>query len=90
MLRCPQCGSTRIDQNMSFYGPMICLDCWFRVEDKTVKPNPFYVETDEEAAAKAAAAAGPSLGEAMAKLAKASPKAPAAEPGDEAGAADQE
>ena len=48
MLRCPKCGSTRIDQNKSFCGSMVCLDCWFRVEDKTATPNPFYVETEEE------------------------------------------
>ena len=45
--KCPECGSTRIDENMSFYGPMVCLDCGFRVEDKTATPNPF-LQADSE------------------------------------------
>jgi transcription initiation factor TFIIIB Brf1 subunit/transcription initiation factor TFIIB len=49
--KCPKCGSTRIDEIMSFYGPMYCLDCGFRVEDKTKKPNPFFSAAEEETAA---------------------------------------
>jgi hypothetical protein len=36
---------------MWFYGPMYCLDCGFRVEDKTKKPNPFFSAAEEETAA---------------------------------------
>ena len=39
--RCPQCGSLHIETYMMIYGPMWCQDCGFRVEDKTVNPNPF-------------------------------------------------
>jgi len=49
MLKCPVCGSTRVDQNMSMYGPMNCLDCGFRVEDKNKRPNPFVVAEDTPA-----------------------------------------
>lgn len=49
--KCPKCGSTRIDEEMWFYGPMVCLDCGFRVEDKTARPNPFLQTENEEAAA---------------------------------------
>jgi hypothetical protein len=49
--KCPKCGSTRIDEAMWFYGPMVCLDCGFRVEDKTARPNPFFGAAEEETAA---------------------------------------
>jgi hypothetical protein len=49
MARCPECGSSRIEQYRSPYGPMWCLDCGFRVEDKTAIPNPFMEEVDGEA-----------------------------------------
>jgi hypothetical protein len=45
--RCPECGSTRIEQYMMPYGPMWCMDCGFRVEDKMAQPNPF-IDTDED------------------------------------------
>lgn len=38
---CPECGSTRINQYRMPYGPIWCMDCGFRVEDKTATPNPF-------------------------------------------------
>ncbi|HEY53123.1 MAG TPA: hypothetical protein G4N94_06665 [Caldilineae bacterium] len=47
MYRCPKCGSRRIDQWICPEGPMICMDCGFRIEDKTVNPNPFYVPDEE-------------------------------------------
>ena len=34
---------------MSFYGPMVCLDCGFRVKDKTATPNPFFQVDNEDA-----------------------------------------
>lgn len=45
--KCPECGSTRIEQYRMPYGPMWCLECGFRVEDKTAQPNPFLQGTDE-------------------------------------------
>ena len=39
--KCPECGSTRINQFRMPYGPIWCMDCGFRVEDKTAVPNPF-------------------------------------------------
>jgi transcription initiation factor TFIIIB Brf1 subunit/transcription initiation factor TFIIB len=50
MATCPKCGSSRIETYMMTYGPMWCLDCGFRVEDKSVAPNPFLDEADLEAA----------------------------------------
>ncbi len=35
--KCPECGSTRIEQYRMPYGPMWCLECGFRVEDKTAR-----------------------------------------------------
>ena len=52
MWRCPQCGSSRLDQYRMPYGPMWCQDCQFRIEDKTITPNPFYVEDDNLAGQK--------------------------------------
>lgn len=52
MATCPQCGSLRIETYMMMYGPMWCLDCGFRVEDKAVVPNPFLDAADMEAAAR--------------------------------------
>ena len=46
MYRCPICGSSRIEQYKMPYGEMWCLDCGFRVEDKSVIPNPFFVEEE--------------------------------------------
>jgi transcription initiation factor TFIIIB Brf1 subunit/transcription initiation factor TFIIB len=50
MARCPECGSSRIDQYRMPYGPMWCRDCGFRVEEKMATPNPF-VEADKGATA---------------------------------------
>ena len=52
MATCPKCGSSRIETYMMMYGPMWCLDCGFRVEDKAVVPNPFLDAADLEAAAR--------------------------------------
>ena len=41
---CPKCGSTNIEQYMMLYGPMWCLDCGYRVEEKSDRPNPFLKE----------------------------------------------
>ena len=41
MAKCPQCGSSRINQYRMPYGPMWCQDCGFRVEEKSAVPNPF-------------------------------------------------
>jgi len=30
------------------YGPMWCKDCFFRIEEKNVTPNPFYVEEENQ------------------------------------------
>ena len=38
---CPECGSNNIEEYMMMYGPMWCLECGFRVEDKSASPNPF-------------------------------------------------
>jgi DNA-directed RNA polymerase subunit RPC12/RpoP len=65
MLRCPVCGSTRIDQDMMMYGPMNCLDCGFRVEDKNARPNPFVV-ADDDPPPPPAAQPPPGLGEQLA------------------------
>ena len=46
MWRCPICGSTNLEQTRSIDGEMFCLDCGFRVEDKSVYPNPFFVEDE--------------------------------------------
>ena len=48
-LKCPQCGSVEINQYRMPTGPMWCMKCEFRVEDKTAVPNPF-VETAKESA----------------------------------------
>ena len=50
--RCPECGSTRLDQYRMPYGPMWCVDCGFRVEDKMAVPNPFLEGADQEASEK--------------------------------------
>jgi hypothetical protein len=58
---------------MSFYGPMVCLDCGFRVEDKTARPNPFLEAAREEAASQEEqeqVSPGPSLGAALYEVAK--------------------
>ncbi|MBN1537812.1 MAG: hypothetical protein JW908_13830 [Anaerolineales bacterium] len=49
MWRCPKCGSTRLEQYRMPYGPMWCLDCFFRVEEKSISPNPFYIEDEDQA-----------------------------------------
>ncbi|MFN2227365.1 MAG: hypothetical protein ACK2UY_13675 [Anaerolineae bacterium] len=80
--KCPRCGSTRIDEYMSFYGPMVCLDCGFRVEDKTARPNPF-LEAAQEAAAQEdqeQVSPRPSLGAALYEVKKAQQKKRDADP----------
>jgi transcription initiation factor TFIIIB Brf1 subunit/transcription initiation factor TFIIB len=66
MATCPKCGSSRIETYMMMYGPMWCLDCGFRVEDKAVVPNPFLDAADLEAAARKPEPL--SLGEALSQL----------------------
>ncbi|MFZ5857254.1 MAG: hypothetical protein ACOYZ6_10525 [Chloroflexota bacterium] len=51
-IQCPRCGSTEINQYRMPSGPMWCMKCGFRVEDKNAKPNPF-VEAAKESAQKA-------------------------------------
>jgi transcription initiation factor TFIIIB Brf1 subunit/transcription initiation factor TFIIB len=65
--RCPECGSTRIEEYRMPYGPMWCLDCGFCVEEKYAKPNPFVVREDEDQAfPRRAEPDRPMLGEQMA------------------------
>jgi transcription initiation factor TFIIIB Brf1 subunit/transcription initiation factor TFIIB len=66
MATCPQCGSSRIETYMMMYGPMWCLDCGFRVEDKAVVPNPFLDAADIEAATRKPEPQ--SLGDALSQL----------------------
>jgi len=65
MWRCPKCGSSRIDQFRMLYGPMWWLDCGFRVEHKTIDPNPFFVEEEEQATPEQAEHDCLSMGEQM-------------------------
>jgi hypothetical protein len=48
MWRCPKCGSSQLEQYRMPYGPMWCKDCFFRIEEKNVTPNPFYVEEENQ------------------------------------------
>ena len=48
MWRCPKCGSTELDQYRMPYGPMWCMDCDYRIEDKNVTPNPFFVGEENQ------------------------------------------
>ena len=41
MPKCPKCGSSAIGQYRMPTGPMWCISCNFRVNDKTAYPNPF-------------------------------------------------
>jgi transcription initiation factor TFIIIB Brf1 subunit/transcription initiation factor TFIIB len=68
MWRCPICGSTNLEQTRSIDGEMFCRDCGFRVEDKSVFPNPFFVE--DEPSSKPEVPTLPSLGEQMVVLYK--------------------
>ena len=68
VLRCPKCGGSRVDQYMMTTGPMVCLDCGFRVEDKTAQPNPFVYEGDDDPAAPEPEGPRPGLGAQMAAL----------------------
>lgn len=70
MWRCPKCGSTRLDQYRMPYGPMWCMDCAFRVEEKTITPNPFYVADQKQDGAEGEAADQSGLGEQLAALSK--------------------
>lgn len=40
MYKCPKCKGT-INQYRMPTGPMWCIDCGFRIEDKNKHPNPF-------------------------------------------------
>ena len=83
--KCPRCGSVKIDEYMSLYGPMVCLDCGFRVEDKTARPNPFLEAAQEEAASQEEqeqVSPRPSLGEALYKAQKSQRKRLEADPLD--------
>ena len=66
MWRCPICGSTNLEQTRSIDGEMFCLDCGFRVEDKSVTPNPFFV--DDATRSEPEAPIRPGLGEQMTAL----------------------
>ncbi|MBN2393807.1 MAG: hypothetical protein JXR84_23950 [Anaerolineae bacterium] len=68
MWRCPICGSTNLEQTRSIDGEMFCLDCGFRVEDKSVVPNPFFVK--DAVRSEPAEPTHPPLGEQMAVLYK--------------------
>lgn len=57
------------------YGPISCLDCGFRVEDKTVQPNPFL-----QAEPRSTEAPRQSLGEALYALSKSGGKRQAEPP----------
>lgn len=47
-LKCPKCGSRRIDQYRMPSGAIWCSDCGFRVEQKE-RGNPFIVEPPKPA-----------------------------------------
>lgn len=66
MWRCPKCGSTRLEQYRMPYGPMWCQECQFRIEDKTVSPNPFYVEEEDQGDAEQKKSYQSGLGEQLA------------------------
>ena len=61
-LRCPECGSVEINQYRMPMGPMWCMKCGFRVEDKNAVPNPFVeaakASTDSSSKNKSAPEAG--------------------------------
>lgn len=40
-LRCPECGSDKINQYRMPFGAMWCRGCNYRIEDKNAQPNPF-------------------------------------------------
>jgi hypothetical protein len=48
------------------YGPMWCKDCFFRIEDKTITPNPFYVEKENQGDVKQEKSDQSGLGEQLA------------------------
>ena len=66
MWRCPKCGSTRLEQFRNPYGPMWCKDCYFLIKDKTITPNPFYVEKDNQGDVKQEKSDQSGLGEQLA------------------------
>ena len=66
MARCPECGGTRIEQYRMPYGPMWCMDCGFRVEEKMAVPNPFVEADPDQAAPCQEEGPRPALGEQMA------------------------
>ncbi|MBN1366192.1 MAG: hypothetical protein JW976_15420 [Syntrophaceae bacterium] len=66
MWRCPKCGSTNLNQYRMPYGPMWCMDCAFRIEDKNITPNPFYAEDEKQDDAEQEKPNRPGLGEQLA------------------------
>jgi transcription initiation factor TFIIIB Brf1 subunit/transcription initiation factor TFIIB len=66
MAKCPECGGTQIEQYMMPYGPMWCMDCGFRVEEKMADPNPFLNDTPDSAAPAQTEGPRPGLGAQMA------------------------
>lgn len=46
-MNCPKCGSTNIGQYRMMSGPIWCVDCSYRVEDKE-KDKSFYPEKEEK------------------------------------------
>ena len=42
-IKCPKCNSTKIAQYRSITGPIWCIDCQFRVNQKELN-NPFIVK----------------------------------------------
>ena len=68
MWRCPECRSTNLETVRSPNGEMFCKDCGFYVADKSVQPNPFYVEDETPPALEQPIP--PALGEQMYNLYK--------------------
>ena len=47
-LRCPKCSSTNIGQERRMIGPIWCIDCGFRVEQKEIDKSFLVDEIDEQ------------------------------------------
>lgn len=45
-LRCPECGSTNIDQYRMLTGAVWCIDCYFTASKKE-EYNPFIVDKED-------------------------------------------
>lgn len=63
MSKCPECGGTNIETFRMPYGPMLCKDCGFCVENKEEPGNPFI---DDDPPAPLPSEPRPGLGEQMA------------------------